>query len=265
MINLIYGDLYKLRKSGAAKVCFLISCVCAFFLIYIAHKIFAGDLDASVGGSASGLGDIVIVSVLGPFMAGTFICHDFNSKTIHDAIACGNGRSNVIISKAIVYMLAIAALVIPYAAAIVTAYGMGIEIGMPFVISPFLNILSEIGGTQVEVIKICKIIVLSFIAMLVHGARLSFCIPLAFKMRKTGIIILIANVVCFLIDLVIRLLDEIPLIGSIVKWTPYAAGIFNVTMKTSAGELLKITGISIGFYAIMIAVTYVLFRKADIK
>jgi len=114
MINLLRAELFKLRKSTAFKVCFLLSCASAMALTYFSHAIAIGSFSNSISGSASGLSEFVIISLLGSLLTGIMVCSDFETKTIHDAIACGKGRSSVVLSKVLVYVLIITLLFVPY-------------------------------------------------------------------------------------------------------------------------------------------------------
>jgi ABC-2 type transport system permease protein len=265
MLNLIYADLYKLSKSTAIKVCIILSCISAIALTYISHSIATGAMSDTIRGSAAGLGDVMIVFLLGSLMAGFLVCSDFESKLIHDAVACGNGRIAVVISKTLVYILLVALLVLPYAIATIVGFCTGAEFTTPFVPSIFLDILANKTGLGLTPAVICKIIVVSLITMLVYAARLSICLPIAFKVRKPVVVMAIGFAFGFLSQLVIALTKDVPILGDILSNTPFAMGDNVVTMEAGAGMLFKVTGSSFVLLIIIAAITYRLFRKAEIK
>jgi ABC-2 type transport system permease protein len=265
MLNLIRADLYKLRKSLALKICFLVTCVSAGALTYISHAIATGSMSASVSGNASGLSDICMMALLGSLMTGVLVCSDFETNAIHDAVTCGSGRISVVVSKALVYLLLIAFLLLPYGVATVVGFCSGAEFTKPFVPTVFLGILANETGISLTAAAICKIILLSLIAMLVYAARLCFCLPLAFKLRKPVAIMAIGMATDFLVDLVIRLLNGVPVISNILSFTPYSKGLAYLTMGASVGTLLEVIVVNIVYFAVMTGITFLLFRRAEIK
>jgi ABC-2 type transport system permease protein len=221
-------------------------------------------MSAGIAGSASGLTEIMIISLLGSLMAGYFICNDFESKTIHDAVACGNGRISVVVSKAFVFVLIVILLLLPYAAASLIGFGTGAEFTKPFGVSAFLSILANEAGLGVTASSVGKILVVSLVTMLVYAARLSICLPIAFKVRKPVVVMAIGFAASFLIDLLAGLTKDVPILGNIISNTPYSLTAA-VTMEAGTETLIKAAGISVLFYVIMSAVTYVLFKRAEIK
>jgi ABC-2 type transport system permease protein len=265
MLNLIHAEFYKLRKSSGLKVCFLLSCICAAALALISHSIAAGNMSSDISASASGLTEIMIVSLLGSLMAGILVCSDFETKAIHDAVACGRGRSAVILSKVLIYIFIIALLLMPYTIAAVIGFSTGAEFSKPFVASVFIKILSNETGLEVTAASIGKIIMISIVTMLVHAARLMICIPLAFKIRKSIAILGIGFAFSAVIDLIIGLLDDIPLLGDLLSLTPFNKRFMMLTMDAGAGTLLKAAVTSIVFMVLITAITYKVFKRAEIK
>lgn len=263
MLNLIHADLYKLRKSTGAKICFIITCICAVAFVYVAHCIAIGKLSSNVSGSASGLADPMLIWLFGSLMAGILVCSDFETKTIHGAVSCG--RINIVISKALVYFIIIILLVLPYMLVTIVGFCSGEKFGTPFVGSVFLGILANGSGLTVTVTTICKIIVVSLVEMILYTAELSICLPLAFKIRKPIVVMAIGFSFGFLANLIIMALQDVPVLKYVIKNTPYYFGLNIITVKTAAGTLLKVTIISIVFFTIMVAITHLLFRRSEIK
>jgi ABC-2 type transport system permease protein len=222
-------------------------------------------MSTEVSGNASGLTEIVIVSLLGSLMAGILICSDFETKTIHDSVASGNGRFAIVISKSLVYILIIAILLLPYLAATIIAFCTGAKFASPFVASVFIGILSDTAGRGISVDTIGKMIIVSLTVILIHAARLSICIPFAFKIRKPVVILAIGFIFDAMIDLLIRALDGIPILSDVISFTPYYRDYLLLTMSTGAGVLLKAVLSCIIFMAIMTGLTYAIFRRDEIK
>lgn len=101
MYNLILADLFKLCKTMAIKILFGITTVSAVIMAVMAYMIPQGKIGASMTGIGFMLSDISMISILGAVIAGVFICGDFDNKTIHDAIASGCSRGEVIGSNRI--------------------------------------------------------------------------------------------------------------------------------------------------------------------
>ncbi len=265
MLNLIRGEFYKLRKSISLKICFLLSCICAVAIILVSHFIAIEKMSADVSASASGLTEIVIVSLLGSLMAGILICSDFETKTIHDAVTCGKGRRTVVFSKAIVYVIIIALLLLPYLIATIIGFCTKAQYSSPFVASVFIRILYDGAGIPISPDSIVKIIMISISTMLVHAARLSICIPLAFKIRKPVVILAFGFTFNALIDLILGLFDDIPVISDVISITPFSRNFLMLTMESGAGIIVKAIISSIVFIMIMTIITAQTFQKAEIK
>lgn len=265
MLNLIHAEFYKLNKSISLKICFLLSCICAAALVYISHCIAVGTLGTGVSGSASGLTEIVIVSFLGSLMTGILICSDFETKTIHDCVACGNGRQSIVISKVLIYLFIMILLLLPYLVATIVGYCSGAQFTKPFVASIYIQILSDIAGSDITAGMIGKIILVSFVNILVHASRIAICIPLAFKIRKPVAILGIGFVFNALLSLVVSLIGKVKVLKNIISFTPFDNKYLMLTQGTAAGTLWK-TGIcSIIFIGLITLLTVRIFRRAEIK
>lgn len=263
MLNLIHAEIYKLTKSTGAKVAFIISSISAISLACISHFIARGTLSTDIIGSASGLSEVMIISLLGSLMAGILVCTDFETKTIHDAVVCGDGRRAVVLSKIIVFVLMIAILMLPYA--IVTLIGFSTGAEFIFVSSVCTNIMAENVALGVSASVIFKIIAIFLVEIIVYAGRLSICIPIAFKAKKPIVVMGIGFILSGLIDLVIVLMDKIPGFSKIISITPYYRDYILIPMGTGVGTLLKVIGISVLFIVIMTLIAYKIFKRAEIK
>jgi hypothetical protein len=265
MLNLLQAELFKLKKSTAFKVCFLLCCCSATALVVISNFIAVGKLDKSISGNASGLTEICIISLLGSLMAGILVSSDFETKTIHSMVASGNGRRAVAYSKVVIFVLIIVLLILPYL--IVTLIGVcsGVKFTSPFVPSIFIQYLYDTMGKTITVDVIAKIILISLSAMLVHAARLSICILVAFKIRKSIAVLAFGFVFNGVIDLLLGLLKDVPVISDLIKYTPFSKDFLLVSVHSGTGVFLRAIISSIIFLVIIMEVAYQLFKKAEIK
>lgn len=260
MINLIHADLYKIRKSIAFRVCLLVTIICSILLTIISHGLATGDMDIAVN-TVSGLSDIFIMSVIGSLMAGISICSDFDSKNIHDAISCG--RAAIVSSKIVVYSLIIMILVLPYAICGFVGFAMDGTFSNVLPFSTYTAMMANAPGLAIDVNGVLKALAVCFTSLLLYAARLSFCVPIAFKVRKSVVVMVIGVVFGFLVDLIINVLSKVEILEKLLKLTPFTH--INVALDCTAGDLVKDIIISIVFIAIMGIITWVGFRKAEIK
>ncbi|MGG7177385.1 hypothetical protein ACQPU1_07340 [Clostridium paraputrificum] len=265
MFNLIHAELFKLRKSAGLKVGLIASTLCAIGLAMISHNIAIGTIGEEVIANASGLSEVMMISLLGSLMAGILVCSDFETKTIHDSVACGNGRGNIVFSKFLVYVLIIGMLMIPYIIVTLIGFSTSTEFAKSFNVSVFANIMSESSTIGVSAESIGKIISISLVEILVYVARLSICILIAFKARKTMVVMGIGFTLSGLVDLLIGLVDDIPGVSKIISMTPFYREYMLINMDTEVGTLLKIALISIVFILVIALITYKLFKRAEIK
>ena len=125
--------------------------------------------------------------------------------------------------------------------------------------------MAENSSLGASAASIGKIISISLVEILVYAARLSICIPIAFKATKTMVVMGIGFTFSGLFDLVIGLVDEVPGVSNIISMTPFYREYMLINIDTEVGTLLKIAGISIVFILIITLITYKLFKRAEIK
>jgi hypothetical protein len=265
MINLVHAEFYKLYKSISFKLCFLIACISAAAFAVISHSIAVGSISTNISGSASGLSELVIIALLGSLLTGILVCNDFETKTIHDAVACGKGRRSIVISKVFIYVCIMFVLLVPYAAATTAGFCTRAEFTKPFVGSAFLRMLYDGKAYSTTAGNICKILLVSLTTVLVHAARLSICLPVAFKTRKPVAVTAIGFAYSALIDLVLGLLKDVPVLGSLISISPYNREFILMSFDTKADVIGKAVISSVVFLILITIITYYSFKKAEIK
>lgn len=264
MLNLFRADLYKFKKSKGFKFYILVSFLCVTLLAVILHNVATGNIGNEILGSVSLLVDAMMVSLLASLMIGSYICGDFQSKTIHSEVGCTT-RGKVILVKSFSSMFVTALITLPYAIVAVFCYVSKIEFtqfnGIP---SLFIHILSNSQGVDVTAGNVVKSIILVLVGVLIYAARLSICIPVAFKVRKSVVVMAIGLVAAFGFDMLTQALTDIPVIGTIFDNTPYAV-IYDLNMNVATGTILRAVIDSVIFIVVMIGLTYTMFRKSEIK
>lgn len=264
MFNLLKADLYKLKKSKALKICFLISLISAALLAAILYNVSNGNIGKEMMGSVSLLVDAMMVSLLASLMIGVIICGDFQSKNIHSEITCAR-RSTVVLTKVITSMLITSILILPYAVVAVIGFASKAEFaalnGIP---SLFINVLTNKAGVAADGSEVGKSIGICLIGILIYTARLSICVPVAFKVRKSAAVMTVGIVAAFGFDMIVKALEDVPVLGYLFTNTPYAV-IYDVNMNAGPGVIIRAIVVSAVFIFIMAALTYVMFRKAEIK
>lgn len=265
MLNLIRSDLFKMRKSLPVKICFGIVCLCAVFLIIISNMISKGTLGTQVVSNASLLCDTIVMSIIGAVIAGVYICSDFENKTVNAAISCGNGRGRLVMSKAVVYYLITAVMLLPYSVATVTAYISKAKFGKPLIPSVFLNILAKKSSMEFSPSVFLKMIAVMLTVAIVYAGRVSICLLLAFLLKKSAFVVGAGFGLAFILDIITGFKDKLGIFGKILGFTPYVQDFRMLTLDTGAGTLFKAIVCSIIFIALIFIITFSIFRKSEIK
>jgi len=265
MLNLVQADIYKMLKSNAVKILFAITTVCAIAMTIFAYLIPQGKISESYTGLGFLFSDINMISILGAAAAGLFICGDFDNKTIHDAIASGCSRIDVICSKAISFFVTIIILLFPYAIITGIALFSGAEFGMNSVGVGFLHILAVDGGTAIDLAALLKMLAVMLTLLLVYIAQLSLCVPFALLFKKPVAVVAVYYGFTILCAQLSGLQKVSKMFKNIFSCTPYGGTHTFLTLETPAVDLGKTILVSLVFIAVMIAVTYGVFRKSEIK
>ena len=260
MLNLLRVDFYKLRKSIVFKVCFLVSLICSVALAVVAHQAAVGNLDIAAS-SASGLSDIFIFSILMPFAIGMLVCGDFENKDIHAEISLGRGT--IVVCKSIVALVTSLLITLPYMVVGLLCFISQGEFSQLFAYSTYLSIMCNTLGESVSAAAVGKAIARMLVMGLIYASAFSISLPIAFKVRKPIIAIIIGEVFAFCSAFVIELLHSIPGVKKLIELTPYYHT--NLPADVTNGGLVKCTVISLAFLALMIGSSYLIFRKADVK
>lgn len=265
MYNLIWADLFKLRKSLTIKILFVISTISAVTMSIMAYFIQQGKIDSSMTGIGFMFSDVNMMTILGAVIAGVLICGDFDNKTIRDAVASGSSRGTIIISKTVVFFCAIAFLLLPYALTTGIALGTGYKFSMGSIAIGFLNLLASESGTAFSSAGILKLLAVMLTLIVVYWAQLSICIPLALLLKKPVLVVAINYGFSILCAQLMSLRGRTALFDGIFASTPFGGEYAFITLDTSFGYILQTIAVSFIFMLVMLTITYCGFRKSEIK
>jgi len=265
MLNLIQADLYKMSKSFAIKILFVVTTLCALAVATMAYLIPQGQIDPKMAETFFLFSDVNMISILGAAIASIFICGDFDNKTIHDAIASGCSRGTVIFSKTIVFFCGLGFILLPYAIITGIALSSGSKFDMGSVAVGFLNMLTKESGIVFSASVLLKMIAVALTLMLVYMAQLSICVPLALVLKKPVLVVVIYYGFTLLCASFTGLRSSSEVFDKIFSLTPYGGNYMFITMSSGAGDFIKAIAVSLVFITVMLAVTYSIFRKSEIK
>lgn len=266
MINIIHSDLYKLGKSKPVRILFLIMWLAAAIVTVVSYLMAKGVVGYELSGPISGLTDIMLVAIVGPFLAGVYICGDFDNKSIHDAISsCGLSRGTIILAKSIVYYLLVMFMLVPYAVVTAIGFATGAEFSKPFANSVFLFILANEPGLEFSAAVFGKMIAIMLVMMFAYAAEMSICVLLAFLLRRSSLVIFIGFGAIFALQILGGIGTSVEVVETILSYTPFSVGSANLTMEAEANVMLKAIGVSLLFVSWLMGITNGVFRKSEIK
>ncbi len=264
MLNMIKADIYRMSKISSVKLCILASAVSALVMGFVLHGVYKGTVSLDASSAFALVSDTMIVMALGAVITGVLVCGSFETKNIHDEIACGNGRLVIVFAKMLSVSCLVILLTLPYTLIAVIGFasqaGFGIYLGVP---SAYFNILSNTPDVPVNDEYILKSIVLSIIITLTYIAKISICIPIAFKARKAIPVIVLGFLSTFFFD-IISALTKGQGIGSVVKYLPFSL-VSKLTLDCSIEIMVQCVISSVLFIVVMFLDTYLSFRKSEIK
>ncbi|MFF2910245.1 ABC transporter permease [Paenibacillus sp. NPDC057934] len=265
MLNLIRADVFKLMKSQAVKVLIGISAASAIITAVMAYLIPLGRIDTRMTGIEFMFSDMNMICILGAVIAGMIICGDFENKTIHNAISSGSRRYAIIVSKAAALAIALMLLLLPYAIVTVAGLGTGYKFDVGSVGIGFLHVLTAESGSGIGIAEIGKLAAIMLTLIIVYIAQLSLCVPLAFFLKKPVFVVAIYYGFSVLCAQLAGGSESPSVLSRIFSLTPYGNKHALMALETTAGDMVRTIGISLIFITLMLTVTYMAFRKSEIK
>lgn len=265
MFNMIRADIYKMFKSQAIKILFVITTLTSITMTIMSYLIAQGKIDVSFTGIGFMFSDVNIISILGGVIAGIFICSDFDNKTIHEAITSGCSRGKVVISKAVAYFIGVAFVLLPYAIATGIALGAGANFSMGNVSLGFLHLLSEESGSTLGGGDILKLLAIMIAIIIVYASQLSICVLLALLLKRPVLVVGLFYGISMMSGQLLGLAESLKTFNKIYSLTPFGGTHCFMTLDTGAGDIVKSIIVSFVFAIIILGITYGFFRKAEIK
>lgn len=260
MINQLRADLFVLTHSSLAWLCLLASTAAAALYTWLQHSLAMGDLSSNAANGVQGLSDIVLVSLLGPLLYGVIVAQPFDTKSVHNALL-GSGRAAFVAAKTVVAALLVTALSLPYAAGVLVGRATEADFApaIPTAFSLMLAEAGELTGSEAG-----SILAVSVTTAIVTAAKLAVCLPLAIWWKRPLVVMAAGFVWSFLADLLAGELSESEGIDALVRLTPFALEHMPAA-DSSGGELLGALAASAAFIALMGLVSWLIFRRADVK
>lgn len=234
-------------------------------MMIIAGEIEKGNLDINMAGIGFLLSDMNVVSILGAVIASIFICGDFDNKTIHDAISGGNSRISIIVSKTIVFIGAIACILLPYAIMTFIALGSGNKYSMGNNSIGFLHLITSQDGKDMNASKVLGLLISMLVLVIVYAAQQSIAILMAFLIKKPVVVIAISYAISVINPQLLVLKNYSEAFDKISSFTPFWGDYTFITPNAQVDYIIKALSVSLIFIAIIIGITYATFRKRDVK
>jgi len=260
MKNLLKATMYRVIKSTGMKVAAGLTCVAAVFYFVLAKMVAEGTLPAAQAGSVTGLGDAMILWLFGALAVSLLIGSDFEHKTIHGAIRFGRGK--MVVNYMLTYVIVVTVLVLPYTIGSLVCVLSGADFAGAegTIISLYMgNVFTYEEGMAGKLL-------LSYLAgFAVYIGQLSICVPVAMKVKKPVVVTAFGFFFGMITALISTLASEVKMLDNIYQLTPYRYGLAETGVTAETGDMWMAIVVSLVFTALMGAVSYLVFRKSDIK
>jgi ABC-2 type transport system permease protein len=267
-MNLIKADFYRIFRSAAFWVVFLLMSFCAIAFVWISYAMQNGILGYEASSSAAGLMDTMMITIMGPVLAASFICSDFQNKTIHSQVLYGKGRQTIVWAKMVPYAGMTFLILMPYSIAALIGFVSGAKFSIPFsksVDSAYMIILANETGVTVSPATIEKLIVLLLVIALVHISRLSVCVLLSYWLKNPVAVIGVGIFTELMLSLLALAFMGSDILTKLISWTPFISMQQNFSMETTYSKLIKIVFVCLVFMTVMLKLTGLVFKKTEIK
>lgn len=260
MINQLRADLFTQRHSTGLLVCLVAACGAAGLYTYFQHELALDNLaPASVNG-VQGLSDVFLVNLLGALLIGLVVSRPFETKSVHHALLAA-GRGAFVASKTVVAALAVVALALPFGAAALMARATEAEFA-PSVPTTFALLTASTGPLDAG--TVARLVAVVFVAALLYAAELAVCIPLAIVVKRPIVVMAAGFAWTFVADLAVGSAERWEVTEALVGLTPFATDRMPLPDGT-AGDLLGTTIVCLAFIALMGALSWLLFRRSDVR
>lgn len=261
MKQLLGATLYRMGKTTGVKVAMALTAVAAILYYVLAAMLAGGKFDASQAGSITGLGDAMILWLFASLIIGILVGSDFENKTIHAAVRFGRGKviANYVLSFSVLMLL----MVLPYTLG--SAICIGADVDMTGAEGTVISIYMGNVFAYAEETSVLKLIFSYITYAVVYIGQLSVCIPVAIKVKKTVVVTAFGFFFGMITALIATLASKVELLHNIYQLTPYNYGIDKIGVDAEFSSMLMAIAVSLCFTAVMGFVSWLVFKKADIK
>lgn len=248
MLNLIQMELYKLRHNKSFyTILFIVGVFSSLFSVFLLdskpQEIFAKDVLSIT------FKDLPLSTLLSATFAGLFIGSEFTNKTITHEIISGHSRFSVIISKTMSFFIGTIAIILIYPLVCIFILMIVRGWGEPFTYNSFLTALR-----------------ITTLGLIVNLSNMSICVLLAFILRDVGKTMGVSYLLLMFTQPIFRLFSKkSDLINNLYAYTSYNQ--IDVVTKNilSTSDIVVSIITSFGAIILFLSVTYIFFRKADLK
>lgn len=261
MKQLLQATLYRMSKSKGVKVAMGFIWIAATLYYVFAALVADGKFDAAQAGSITGLGDAMILWLFGSLTIGILVGSDFENKTIHGAVKFG--RPRIVINYMLTFAIMVVLMVLPYTIGSIICIASGADFAGAegTIISIYMSNVFEFTKD----ISVGKLI-LSYIAYaFVYIGQLSICVPVAIKMKKTVVVTAFGFFFGMITALIATLASKAEVLDKIYRLTPYNYSISKIGVNAELGDMFMGILVSVCFAAVMGLISWLIFRKADMK
>ncbi|MGN0165909.1 MAG: hypothetical protein ACI39R_06975 [Lachnospiraceae bacterium] len=261
MKTLFFATIYRMRKTTGVKVALVLTCLAAIGYYLLANMLASGSLAASQAGNVTALGDGMIIWLFGSLSVGLLVGNDFENKTVHGAI--GYGRKRIVINYFLVFAVLVLLMVLPYTlgSLICIISGRSFAGAEGAVISNYLGNVIYFDDND----PISKLVLSYVAAAFVYMSQMSICIPVAVRLKKTVIVTAFGFFFGMITALLSTLASKVKILDNIYRLTPYHYGINKTGIGADVSHMLSAVLVSVIFIFLMGLLTFVIFRKSDIK
>lgn len=261
MKQLYKATLYRMYKTKGVRIAYILTYFAAVGYYVLSAMVASGDMAASAAGNITALGDAMIIWLFGSLITGILVGDDFENKTIHGAI--GYGRKQIVVNYVLVYATLMCGLLLPYLVGSVALVIAGIDMSgaRATAVTVFLGNAIDFS----EDVNIWTLI-LSYIShIVVTIGQISVCIIVALKFKKTVAVTAFGFIFGMITALISTLVSQSKMLDNIYKLTPYNYGLSTIGVDASMGNMWAGIGVSAVFIAICGMISWLCFKRADIK
>lgn len=261
-MQLLNADFFKLSRSISPWTVFILSILSAIIFTASSHYVSTGSLSLeAASGTLSLFSETQMIALLGSIAAGICLTTDFENKIIENAVSGGHSRNTIIINKIISFFILIALLYLPYII-ITVIFAFTDTAFSGFIPTPTLNILAGAAEQEVTAGLLGKIILISGLSLLIFFSQLMISMFYMFLFKKAVLVIVATYMTSLILGPISSLNDTV---HSVITYTPYGIDLSRLTLEMSGKFVTKSVIICLLFIFIFYLVSFLIFRKAEVK